>query len=681
MKRLRELRFILAAFCIVTLIAVAISTANMGGTSGPVGNNNGQYNIEQTISDQAQRDTIAFDALAFLTGDACSDTFLPPGKVADYAGFQYLRDNDATQMGHNTDFVTRAADNVLYILNSDQLAQFMALSKAEAPLSSQYAYMRFPLMNAFRTNLDETLPAGSSVLDKSAVMNYSAQLYDVDASISIDRAKTYATVIRSLNTTQKAYLDKMTSEGMQNWPVVDVSDVLKNSGQDNSVAMRTYASEMFAWYKGSVASDVYFCPERQATYFGSFYMKDGPAIGNMDYSISTTLTGDSGESFLALLNDTQREKITGLVDLQRSDLNEIVAKRQAIATELRRALNGENIDENLVRSLSARYGELDGEISYYYATHFTDVKNSLTSDQKQKTHSLRDLGGLICSGAYLYSQPISMPPNVPSDFLFGVGKYSASKVSAWLQSLQTLLPTNGPTLKPPVQPSLTTTITNIIKRITNIPSTISSGLQRPTQTQKTQVTQNTGSQVSHNQPPTEAILSCKGKKVGDKCQFNDRQGNVTGTCDDKPGVLACAPSRDQGQGQDPASTKPVTTSIKSQTTPTIKDQGVCINNTKDNPECKDCCDCLIGADSKARTMCRDTCAIHDFSKNSNFITVSAPSVLGPDGDYSVCVEKGSSNECKVCCENSIGLQCGDYRYCRTACNDKFGDTQNTSVLA
>ncbi|MEI6842534.1 MAG: hypothetical protein WCK53_14795, partial [Methanomicrobiales archaeon] len=73
-----------------------------GQGQGPAGNQ--AYTMEQTISDQAQGATIAFDALAFLTGQACSDTFLPPGKVADYAGFQYLRDNDATQMGHNTDF-------------------------------------------------------------------------------------------------------------------------------------------------------------------------------------------------------------------------------------------------------------------------------------------------------------------------------------------------------------------------------------------------------------------------------------------------------------------------------------------------------------------------------------------------------------------------------------------------
>lgn len=105
------------------------------------------------------------------------------------------------------------------------------------------------------------------------------------------------------------------------------------------------------------------------------------------------------------------------------------------------------------------------------------------------------------------------------------------------------------------------------------------------------------------------------------------------------------------------------------------DLNSCINNTKDNPQCKDCCDCLSGVDSSTRTACRDTCAVHDFSKNINLITISVPSVFGKEGDYSECVAKGAT-ECKTCCENQIGLVCGDYQYCRTACNNAFGDAKH-----
>ena len=469
MKQSRTFGLVACAFCIMAVMIAAVSAIDTSGSvipgeknSSPIGtNNNQEYNISQTLSDQAQGMTIAFDALAFMTGDACSDTFLPPGKVADYAGFQYLRDNDKTEMGHNTDFVTRTADNVLITLNDAQLAQFVALSKEESTLSDQFGYMRFPLTTAFRDQLAGTLPDGSSGLDKAAVMAYSGKLYDIDASISLDRAKTYASVINSLNQTQRAYLDKMKSEGMLSYPVVDASEILKNSGQSNSVAMRTYASEMFAWYAGSVEADVYFCPERQGTYFGSFYMKDAPAMSNPNYSISTTLTGDSGEATLNLLTSTQRQNITNLVDIQRADLNEIVATRQAIAIELRRPLTGGTIDENAVRTLSARYGALDGEISYYYATHFANVGKTLTSKQMTDMVALRNLTDYTCKGAYLYSQTISMPQDIPSAFLFGVGTYNATEMSAWIIKQQTV-PIVTPTVTPTIKPTVIPTVTPIV---------------------------------------------------------------------------------------------------------------------------------------------------------------------------------------------------------------------------
>ena len=48
----------------------------------------------------------------------------------------------------------------------------------------------------------------------------------------------------------------------------------------------TLASEMFAWHKGSLEADVYFCPERHGMYFGAFGLKTAPALGRQDYAIS-----------------------------------------------------------------------------------------------------------------------------------------------------------------------------------------------------------------------------------------------------------------------------------------------------------------------------------------------------------------------------------------------------------
>ena len=125
-----------------------------------------QYSLEQAVSDRAQLHTIAFDGLAFLTGDFGLDTFLPPGKVSDYFGFQYMRDIDAKGGGHNTSFLTRIANNMLAILNDDQKAQLLALGQEQENDIRRFAEMRLPLIKAFRRNLEGDLPAGSKGLDK-----------------------------------------------------------------------------------------------------------------------------------------------------------------------------------------------------------------------------------------------------------------------------------------------------------------------------------------------------------------------------------------------------------------------------------------------------------------------------------------------------------------------------------
>src|SRR5512144_1802847 len=83
-----------------------------------------KYSIEQAVSDNAQLHTIAFSGLAFITGDFGACTFMPPGKVCDFFGFQYMRDIDAAQKGHNPMFLGRVAGNVLKTLSEDQRAVF-----------------------------------------------------------------------------------------------------------------------------------------------------------------------------------------------------------------------------------------------------------------------------------------------------------------------------------------------------------------------------------------------------------------------------------------------------------------------------------------------------------------------------------------------------------------------------
>ena len=379
-----------------------------------------QYSLEQATSDQAQLHTIAFDGMAFLTGDFGSDTFLPPGKVSDYFGFQYMRDIDAKGAGHNTSFLTRIALNMLAVLSDAQKLQLLTLAKQQESDIERFAEMRFPLMKAFRRNLEGDLPAGSKGLDRSPIMKYSAKLYELDGLLAYGRAKVMGGILHGLNARQRAALAKLKFGDSGTWPDVPEQIDRRSMSHTVHVAVMTYASEMFAWYGGSLEADTYFCPERHGMYFGGFGMKTAPAMGKKNYSISTALTGDKGEAFLTTLNDGQRRLITDLVDLQRDDLAEIVRTRRAIATELRQFQKGQSANKVKVLSLSRRYGELDGELSYFYATAFAEIGKTLTAEQKGELARLRTSNASDPKGPFLYSSPIPMPQTENTDFLFGV---------------------------------------------------------------------------------------------------------------------------------------------------------------------------------------------------------------------------------------------------------------------
>lgn len=380
-----------------------------------------QYILEQAISDEAQGNTIAFDGLGFMSGSLGSQTFLPPGKVADYSGFQYLRNNDPTQLGHNTSFVTIIAFNMLNLLTTEQIGMFVTRAKEQITQINDFGYKRFPLCKAFRQLINNQLPSGTTGLSMDAVMAFTADLYRIDGLISFNRAQLFGKVINSMTTAQKTKLDALKKlNGIGNWNA-SLSNPLDglNLQQDVNVAVMTYASEMYAWYAGTVKSDVYFCPERHGTYFGSFYLKDWPAMGNPNYTINEKMTADAGQNLMAILDTKQAAQMKGIVDLQRSALTELVQKRTDISTELRKFLAAGTADSASVIALSKRYGELDGKLSYYYATNFSQIYNSLTPEQKAKILALSNsLGYVSPAGAFLYSQPIAMPTIINTDFMF-----------------------------------------------------------------------------------------------------------------------------------------------------------------------------------------------------------------------------------------------------------------------
>ncbi len=281
------------AYSTAGIFKVTLRVRNAGGLSTSVQNvivssAQAQFNLSQGVSDQAQRTTLAFSGFAMITGNLEFQSFFPPGKVADYTGFQYLRDNDPDDMGHNTSFLTRVANNIIYLLDDSQFDQLKTLAVAQLDQISLYGFKRYSLMKAFRRLFDNDIPSGSQGLNLNAVKKASRELYLIDGQISFDRALLYANILHSMDSTQKAYLAAMKGKGWNSWPNItndQIKDKMQGLPQGTAVAVMTYASDLFSWYAGSVEADVYFCPERQGTYYGSFYIKDAPAIGHEGYSI------------------------------------------------------------------------------------------------------------------------------------------------------------------------------------------------------------------------------------------------------------------------------------------------------------------------------------------------------------------------------------------------------------
>jgi hypothetical protein len=304
-------------------------------------------------------------------------------------------------------------------------------------------------MKAFRRVLDSDIPAGSAGLNLNAVKKASRELYLVDGQISFDRAVLYADVLRSMDATQKAYLDAMKGRGWTSWPNVTDDQIrakMSSLPQGTAVAVMTYAGDLFSWYAGSLDADVYFCPERHGTYFGSFYIKDAPAIGHEGYSINEQLTATAG----AALSDATKGYVTAdqasvmssLVDRQRNNLyasatSNIVQVRTQVAAQLRTLLAGtasaDAVQAEVLR-LSGIYGNLDGENNHGYATVFAQVYKTLSADQKTRLAALRKsiMSGTYADGTpfdfstsskyYLYSAEIAdaaVAPYITStDYLF-----------------------------------------------------------------------------------------------------------------------------------------------------------------------------------------------------------------------------------------------------------------------
>lgn len=379
-----------------------------------------KFTMTQTLSQGAQISTIAFSGVAFYSGSFYASTFYPPGKVADYFGFQFMRDNDFSASGHNTDFLTKAAWNTMNILNQDQLQKLIDLAAEQEQLFNNYAEGRFVLIKAFHRYLDGDLPLETTMLDIDKVKEISAKLYEIDGEISYRRAVVFAEVLKSLTADQKKAFAAFSTTGMKDWAMPERPDVSIPQGLNTWVMSN--ASEMFSWYLRDIQADIYFCPERQGTYFGGFYMKDAPAVGNPGYAIGTEITADKGAYLLSnILTKSQSDIIKSIYPAVTESLDSIVSVRTKIATELRkeRTLAGSASKANIL-ALSKEYGLYDGNYIYQMVERFVQVGRTLTAEQKAALVTLRDLADYPDEPGkvFIYSAKADEPAIPDTDYLF-----------------------------------------------------------------------------------------------------------------------------------------------------------------------------------------------------------------------------------------------------------------------
>jgi len=103
-------------------------------------------------------------------------------------------------------------------------------------------------------------------------------------------------------------------------------------------------------------------------------------MGKRDCDISPATTGESGRGFVdGVLTPDQRAHIPAIIDMQRKAIMADDVRRE-ISVEPRKFLMGETSDQAKVVALGQRYGELDGEMSWPYASAFAAVGKTLTAD-------------------------------------------------------------------------------------------------------------------------------------------------------------------------------------------------------------------------------------------------------------------------------------------------------------
>jgi hypothetical protein len=81
-----------------------------------------------------------------------------------------------------------------------------------------------------------------------------------------------------------------------------------------------------------------------------------PAMNKRDYDIGTSVTDGQGKESLDIPTAVQRNRVTGILELQREPFQESIDVRRSITVELRKYLAGGPADHDRVLAPGRRHG-------------------------------------------------------------------------------------------------------------------------------------------------------------------------------------------------------------------------------------------------------------------------------------------------------------------------------------
>ena len=262
-----------------------------------------------TLESRPEQNTFGYAGLAWLTDNLCSDSFLPPGKIGEFMGFQFIRDSEPNGLGHNSQFSDYISQYIFTKLTDGQLALLASLANDPSHLNTTKFVLtsRADMSNSLRKLLLSSDKL--SYLNLDAVAKVYGEIQQSNGLIILERAKKIGSIIRDMSQTLKAEIKEFFSpfllntsnlssikdESRQRFKVLGIPPGINTTlwnglpWRDDSL-MVTLGNQLMAWLTDDVG--VYFAPEVSSCFaFSLVYFLCAPSSELLFAPLYVNITG------------------------------------------------------------------------------------------------------------------------------------------------------------------------------------------------------------------------------------------------------------------------------------------------------------------------------------------------------------------------------------------------------